>query len=432
MKKIILSNSKKNFFLNIWKSTLFISIFILIFGTLVFLFINNGNYIDIYANGSTTVFPLMGKLSDEYHQVNSKERISVVGGGSTLGINLILQNRTDFADASRFPTESEYSSDAWNNNQLTILPLGLDQLVFAANVKTTSSDLSLTIQNLADIYMGKINNWKDPQLSDHDKYQSSSKIIPINRENGSGSLETFYSAFSKSKYNTNIDKKSFPTGSLVANSNGQVIDYLLNQENTIGYFSLGYLNSLFVNGKLKNTDIDFFQIKNKNDLVYPKSIWNLKNNDSTNNNIRNLFLKDTVPKIENQKDFFWHPLNIIVSLINRKIFPSTPNKASNLNSDFINWIINNSVQQSKKEKKSNNNRQIILNSGYLPIFFYWDKKNPTKFCFPVYNSKSKKTEYIDHTTPSWLVKFKNQFLNFKVINKNNKWWDKWLVNNEKN
>jgi len=94
----------------------------------------------------------------------------------------------------------------------------------------------LTLQQVQDIFAGKIANWKDVGGPDH-------AIDLVLREDGSGTREAFTHLIMK--------KVECAKGAMVQSSNGAVKNLVRKNPNSIGYMSLGQ-----VKGDLKAVEID--------------------------------------------------------------------------------------------------------------------------------------------------------------------------------
>ena len=176
-------------------------------------------------NGSTTVLPIIQKASE--HFMASYPDISIVlsGGGSGTGIKSLLDGITDVAMSSRDVKSSETKLAAGKKMELTRTTIAVDALVPIVNVKNPVKDLS--IDQLRDIFSGKITNWKEVGGSDN-------TIVVVNRDNSSGTYECWKELVMK-------DAKVMPKA-LTQASNGGVAQNVATNPNAIGYIGMGYLN----------------------------------------------------------------------------------------------------------------------------------------------------------------------------------------------
>jgi len=130
---------------------------------LLFLFIgclSKGNpESEIKIKGSDTLLPVSQQFSELYLEKAPEIRISVVGGGSGVGIEALMQGTTNIAMSSRKlkiqeKIELEDLHKPWV--ELTVANDALAVIVHPENpIK------KLTKEQLKGIFTGKIVNWKD-------------------------------------------------------------------------------------------------------------------------------------------------------------------------------------------------------------------------------------------------------------------------------
>ena len=185
--------------------------------------------------GSTTVLPIAKATAEVFMQDNPQVDISVRGGGSGNGIAALLDGTCDIADSSRSIKVKEVIL-AQNKG---ISPVGnivaMDGIAIV--VHPSNSVNAIKMEQVKDIYTGKIKNWKE--LGGEDK-----KIIVVGRDSSSGTFEAFESIVMKGE-------RVIPEV-LAQGSNKTVGTIVSTTEGAIGYVGLGYLSSavkaLEVNG----------------------------------------------------------------------------------------------------------------------------------------------------------------------------------------
>lgn len=137
----------------------------------------------ITVKGSDTMVILAQRWAEAYMAKNPGTVIQVTGGGSGTGIAALINGTTDIANASRPMKASERAK------------LKERYATLGVEIKTAKDGLSLyvhesspikvlTMQQIKDIYMGKITNWKELGGPD-------TKIIVYGRENNSGTYVYF-------------------------------------------------------------------------------------------------------------------------------------------------------------------------------------------------------------------------------------------------
>ncbi len=176
----------------------------------------------ISVSGSTTVQPLAEKLAEAFMTENVGIRIDVQGGGSSVGVKAAGQGTSDIGMASREIKESELAEFP----KLNVVVIARDGIAIVANVDVTVSDL--TVEQVRDIFSGKITNWKD--LGGEDQ-----NIIVVSREEGSGTRGAFEELV--------MGKDALITASAILQpSNGSIRTTVSTTPYSIGYMSFGYLD----------------------------------------------------------------------------------------------------------------------------------------------------------------------------------------------
>ena len=137
----------------------------------------------ITVKGSDTLVILSQKWAEGFMKKNPKTTIQVTGGGSGVGIAALINGSTDIANASRpiKPGEMDQIKEKYKANVLEIA-CTKDGLSVFLNKENKVSEL--TIEQLGNIYSGKITNWKEVGGDD-------AKIRLYGRESSSGTFEFF-------------------------------------------------------------------------------------------------------------------------------------------------------------------------------------------------------------------------------------------------
>jgi len=133
--------------------------------------------------GSDTMVIMNAKLAEGFMSRNPGTQIHVTGGGSGVGIAALINGTTDVAASSRPIKTSEIDKlKARFATRGVGIPIARDGLAVYLNTANTVQELSL--QQLRDIYTGKVTNWKDVGGKD-------APIILYSRENSSGTYGYF-------------------------------------------------------------------------------------------------------------------------------------------------------------------------------------------------------------------------------------------------
>ncbi len=136
---------------------------------------NSGGDTTIEVVGSTSVQPVAEKLAEEYMKSHPDVKINVQGGGSSVGIKSAQDGIADIGTSSKNLKDDEKQG-------LTDYLIAKDGIVVAVNDENSVSDL--TLDQIKDIFSGKITNWNEVGGSD-------APINVITREDGSGTLDAF-------------------------------------------------------------------------------------------------------------------------------------------------------------------------------------------------------------------------------------------------
>ena len=180
---------------------------------------------EVIINGSTTVLPVMQKAGEAFMAANPDITLAISGGGSGNGIKALNEKLCDIAMSSRDIKDSEVEQGKAKGVTPVRIPIAVDALVPVVHPENPVK--ALTIEQLRDIYAGKITNWK--ALGGKDD-----TIVVISRDTSSGTYETWVELIMKSE-------KVAPSALLQA-SNGAVAQAVAKNRKAIGYIGFGYLN----------------------------------------------------------------------------------------------------------------------------------------------------------------------------------------------
>ncbi len=137
----------------------------------------------ITVKGSDTMVILAQRWAEAYMAAHPDATIQVTGGGSGTGISALINGTTDICNASRPMKGAEREKLKQRFNSLGIeIKSAKDGL--AVYVQENNPVKELTLDQIKDIYTGKITNWKEVGGSD-------SKIVVYSRENNSGTYVYF-------------------------------------------------------------------------------------------------------------------------------------------------------------------------------------------------------------------------------------------------
>lgn len=107
----------------------------------------------IVIQGSSSVTPVMEKLSEEYRKINTNAQIEINQNDSTTGMNMAISGSCDIGMASRELKQSEL--DAGLENTV----IALDGIAVIVNKDNTATDI--TSEQVMKIYIGEIKVWNE-------------------------------------------------------------------------------------------------------------------------------------------------------------------------------------------------------------------------------------------------------------------------------
>lgn len=180
--------------------------------------------------GSDTMVNLALAWAEHYQDAHPDVRISVTGGGSGTGIAALINGTVDLANASRAMKTEEKQQAEVNGIEPIEYIVARDAIAVIVNPGNPVS--RLTLQQISDIYSGKINNWAE--LGGEDR-----PIVRLSRETNSGTHVYFLETVLRlgDKNNTTL----FSTDTLLLPSSEGIINEVRQNPNAIGYDGLGYV-----------------------------------------------------------------------------------------------------------------------------------------------------------------------------------------------
>jgi phosphate transport system substrate-binding protein len=192
--------------------------------------------------GSTFVYPLFSKLFSEYNKSTGlKVNYQSIGSGGGI---LQLNNKTvDFGDSDA-PLNEEQTKKI--NAPVLHIPMCSGAVVLSYNLPDVKDTLKLTPAVIANIFLGKIKTWNDPQIAavNNGVKLPNTPVVIAHRSDGSGTTNIFTTYLSKvsPEWNTNPGKGSsvnWPAG-LGGKGNEGVAGLVKQTPGAIGYIELAY------------------------------------------------------------------------------------------------------------------------------------------------------------------------------------------------
>ena len=167
----------------------------------------------VSTDGSTSMEKVIGSLGEKFQLDNPDIAFTYNPTGSGSGISAALEGRCDIGLSSRALKDDEKAKG------LKPTVLAYDGISIIVNPSNPVKDL--TVEQIKDIYTGKITNWKDVGGND-------AGIVVVGREAGSGTRDGFESV-TGTKEQCKYRQELTSTGDVIAAAQGN--------PNAIGYAS---------------------------------------------------------------------------------------------------------------------------------------------------------------------------------------------------
>lgn len=181
--------------------------------------------------GSDTMVNLGQAWAEAYGKEHTGAMLAVTGGGSGTGIAGLINGTCDIAESSREMKPEELELGKKQGRDIKEFQVGLDALTVV--VHPANPVAQLTIPQLADIFTGKVTDWKEVGGKE-------GKIFVISRERNSGT-HVFFLEHVLRRGNAKGTEEYAPSVSMLPSSQA-IGSEVAGNEAAIGYFGLGYLD----------------------------------------------------------------------------------------------------------------------------------------------------------------------------------------------
>ncbi len=172
----------------------------------------------ISISGSTSVGPLMEAIAEKYEAENDVS-LEIQQIGSSAGVKDTISGINEIGMASRELKDEE-------KEQVDGTIICFDGIALIVNNANSVEDI--TMEQIKDIYTGKITNWKELGGKD-------AEIVVVSREEGSGTRGAFEEIIGYSA-------EELVQTSQISDGNGNVKTIVAGNENAIGFVSFEYLD----------------------------------------------------------------------------------------------------------------------------------------------------------------------------------------------
>ncbi|WP_411824518.1 phosphate ABC transporter substrate-binding protein [Leptospira sp. 'Mane'] len=199
--------------------------------------------------GSETMNAMMRYLGSEYENSNSDIKVIVEGGGSETGIDRLRKGEIDIAVSSRDLNQNEFD-DLRKTGNLEKIRVAYDGVALVVNPKNPATKLNLN--QVSDIFSGKVLNWKEVGGAD-------APIQIVIRNDKSGTQDYFENHILRKKdlgipeFEKNKSNKIVSTAKIVKD-NAELANFVETNPNAIGYMGMG---SAIIDHKTKVKSLDY-------------------------------------------------------------------------------------------------------------------------------------------------------------------------------
>jgi phosphate transport system substrate-binding protein len=180
----------------------------------------------ISVSGSTALLPLIAAAAESFNDQQEEYFVTVTGGGTGPGIVNIAERKEDIAMASRELTKEEKMRYG-NRFQVYLIGYG-DAVIAVSNAIYDAGVTDLTKEQVKDIYLGEITNWKEVGGPEEE-------IYAIARAPGSGTRDTFNEVILG---DVNAETPGVSTNAF---SDAEVKTAIEGSDKAVGYLGLIYL-----------------------------------------------------------------------------------------------------------------------------------------------------------------------------------------------
>jgi len=185
----------------------------------------------IQIKGSDTMVNLAQSWAEKFMEENPGDFIAVTGGGSGTGLSSLISGTCDIAMSSRNIKNKEVGLAKQKGINPNEIMVALDGLAVVVNPSNPVD--KFTISQLADIFTGRITNWKEVGGKNE-------KIVLLSREVNSGT-HVYFKEHVLRKGNPS-GSEEFASGALMLSSSQAIADEVAGNPSTIGYYGMGYIS----------------------------------------------------------------------------------------------------------------------------------------------------------------------------------------------
>ena len=206
---------------------------------------NSAKETKVTISGSTSVGSPMEKLAEAFEGKNSGIKVEVQQLGSSAGIKNAIEGVSEIGMSSRDLKDEEKSSGL---KETIIATDGIAVITNKANKVT-----DLTLDQVKDIYTGKITNWKEVGGED-------APIVVVSREDGSGTRDGF-------QEKVGFESEELIKDAQISDGSGNIKSTVEGNANAIGYISFGYVDEAVNAVKVDGVEINHETVANNEYVI---------------------------------------------------------------------------------------------------------------------------------------------------------------------
>ena len=199
----------------------------------------------VTVSGSTSVGSPMENLAEAFEANNPDVKVEVQQLGSSAGIKNAIEGVSEIGMSSRDLKDEEKSAG------LKETIIATDGIAVITNKANNVTDL--TLDQVRDIYTGKITNWKEVGGKD-------APIVVVSREDGSGTRDGF-------QEKVGFESEELVKDAQITDGSGNIKSTVEGNENAIGYISFGYVDDAVNAVKVDGVEINHETVANNEYVI---------------------------------------------------------------------------------------------------------------------------------------------------------------------
>lgn len=182
--------------------------------------------VTIQISGATSMAIALQELAGEFTRQHPNVLFNIGGGGSALGETRAAEGRVTLGASTLMADDDDETTEpaATEAPPLVRIPIGIDGV--AVIVHSSNPVVGLTLQQVRDIYSGRILDWQEVG-------GEAGEILLISREDGSGTRSVFESRV--------MGETAVSLTAVVMPASKDVAEYAAQNPFAIGYVSSAYL-----------------------------------------------------------------------------------------------------------------------------------------------------------------------------------------------